>query len=373
MNFMIVKEFKQLIRNSFVPRLIIIFPIMMICVIPWAVNMQIKNVNLAIVDFDKTSLTQRLVMKIAASSYFNITLQTSDKRAAYECVYQNQCDLILELANGFEQDLEARKGAGAGIYANAINSIKGTLGAAYLSSILADFAQDEMKAGLNLAAGNLKTDVAQGFESFSYHLFNPSQDYKNFMIPALMVLVLTLICGFLPAFNIVGEKEKGISEQINVTPVSKFAFIFSKLVPYWLIGLCVLSLCFLLAFIIYGLLPKGSFVLIYLFACAYILVVAGLGLVVSNYSNTMQQAMFVIYFFVLILILLSGLFTSIKSMPLWAQYLTIFNPLRYFIEALREIYLKGSHFIELYTHFLALLAFATFFNLWAIFSYKKRS
>lgn len=130
--------------------------------------------------------------------------------------------------------------------------------------------------------------------------------------------------------------------------------------PYWLIGLVVLSLCFVLAFVIYGLWPKGSFVLIYLFAFVYILVVDGLEIVVSNYSNTMQQAMFVIYFFILILILLSGLFTSIKSMPLWAQYLTIFNPLRYFIEALREIYLKASIFSELYTHFLALLAFAVF-------------
>lgn len=158
-----------------------------------------------------------------------------------------------------------------------------------------------------------------------------------------------MICGFLPAFNIIGEKQKGNLEQLNVTPISKAKVILSKIIPFWILGLVVLSLCFLLAWAVYGLTPKGGYALAYAFAVMYILVVTGMGLVISNYSNTMQQAMFVAYFFILILILLSGLFTSVKSMPFWAQILTYFNPLRYFIESLRYIFLKGGSLSDLFS------------------------
>ena len=212
----------------------------------------------------------------------------------------------------------------------------------------------------------------QSAEILSLYRFNPYLDYKIYMIPALLAMVLTLLCGFLPAFNIVGEKEKGNIEQINVTPISKFAFIVSKLIPYWTIGFIVLSLCFLFAFLLYGLVAKGSYLLIYLFALGNIFVVTGLGLIISNYSHTMQQAMFVIFFFMLILVLMSGLFTSIKSMPDWAYYFTYINPLRYFMESLRLIFLKGSTFSDIWHNFIALLLFAGVLNLWAVMSYKKR-
>ena len=195
------------------------------------------------------------------------------------------------------------------------------------------------------------------------------------MIPALTVMVLTLLCGFLPAFNIIGEKQSGNIEQINVSPLPKSLFILSKIIPYWIMGIVVISVCFLLAFIVYGFASSGGYGSIYVFALAYILVVTGLGLVISNYSQTMQQAMFVSYFFILILILLSGLFTSIKSMPFWAELITYANPLRYFIESLRAIFLKGENLLNsafLWVDLGVLICFAIAFNAWAGMSYKKR-
>lgn len=195
------------------------------------------------------------------------------------------------------------------------------------------------------------------------------------MIPALTVMVLTMLCGFLPAFNIIAEKQSGNIEQINVSPLPKSLFILSKIIPYWIMGVVVISVCFLLAFVIYGFSSHGGYGSIYAFALAYILVVTGLGLVISNYSNTMQQAMFVSYFFILILLLLSGLFTSIKSMPLWAEILTYANPLRYFIESLRAIFLKGENLLNsasLWGDLCVLIGFALVFNAWAVISYKKR-
>ncbi len=162
------------------------------------------------------------------------------------------------------------------------------------------------------------------------------------MIPALMVMMLTILSGFLPALNIVGEKECGTMEQINVTPVGKFQFIISKLIPYWIIGFLVISYTMILAWLIYGLTPAGSVLTIFLFASIYIIVISGFGLIVSNFSATMQQAIFVMFFFMMIFILLSGLFTPISSMPQWAQYITYINPLRYFIEVMRMVNLKVS-------------------------------
>lgn len=389
LGFLIEKEFKQFFRNSFLPRMLIGFPIMAILVIPWVANMEIKNVNLSVLDFDKSTLSNELITKIQAGSYFNIIHNATSFDSAKECIYRGACDIIIEIPNDFEANVVSKQRASIALYANAINSTKGTLGAGYLSNIIAEFsAQKNAKIQDSRGASGATNSGASGaafsysgaslanLEILSLYAYNPHLDYKLYMIPALTVMVLTLLCGFLPAFNIIGEKQSGNIEQINVSPLPKSLFIISKVIPYWIMGIVVVSLCFLLAFLVYGFASRGGYGSIFVFALVYILVVTGLGLVISNYSNTMQQAMFVSYFFILILILLSGLFTSIKSMPLWAEMLTLANPLRYFIESLRAIFLKGDSLLDspfLWKDLCALLCFALIFNLWAIVSYKKQS
>ena len=168
-----------------------------------------------------------------------------------------------------------------------------------------------------------------------------------------------------------GEKEKGTIEQINITPVRKTTFIFAKLIPYWVLGILVLSVCMLLAWLVYGLSPGKGIWTVYLFSVLFIFAISGFGLTVSNYSDTMQQAMFVMFFFILIFMLMSGLLTPISSMPRWAQVLTWLNPPRYFIEMLRGVYLQGCTMTDLGTQLLALLGFDAFFGTWAVLSYRK--
>jgi ABC-2 type transport system permease protein len=138
-------------------------------------------------------------------------------------------------------------------------------------------------------------------------------------------------------------------------------------------GFVVFSIVLMLAWWVYGLVPAGSLLTIYIFAATYILVVSAIGLVVSNYSGTIQQAMFLIYFFLIIFILMSGLFTPIRSMPEWAQTITIVNPLKYFMKVMRMIYLKGSTFGDLNGEYLSLCIFALAMGSWAVLSYRKRS
>jgi len=365
LRFLIEKEFKQIFRNSFVPKLIIAMPVMMMLVLPWAANQEVKGVKMSVIDNDNSTFSERLIHKLDASSYFRIVDFSPTNDKALNSVEIGDADIILEIQSGFERELVKTGFSKVMISANAVNAMKAGLGSSYLVSILMDYTA-ELR---NEYGGVIKGINPLVIEST--YKFNPRLDYKVFMIPALMVMLLTMLAGFLPALNIVGEKETGTIEQINVTPVKRLMFILSKLIPYWIIGFVVLSLCMGLGWLVYGLKPTGSLLTIYLFSSIYVLVVSGLGLIISNYSNTMQQAMFVTFFFVMILLLMSGLFTPVTSMPNWAQKVTIFNPLKYFIQVMRLVYLKGSAFKELLTPFFALCSFAIVFNTWAVISYRK--
>jgi len=367
--FLIEKEFKQIIRNSFIPRMIIGMPIMMMLVFPWVANQEIKNINISIVDSDHSTYSERLTQKVTSSGYFHLTDVSASNNEALKSIESDKADIILEIQPDFEKNLVKEGVANVMISANSVNGTKGGLGSSYLASIISDYATELRSEWIQTSEKNIMPVI----NVVPQNRYNPHLDYKVFMIPALVVMLLTMMGGFLPALNIVGEKEKGTIEQMNVSPVNKLTFILAKLIPYWIIGFIVLSICFILAAIVYGLFPSGSLLTIYLFACIYSLVVSGLGLVISNYSNTMQQAMFVMFFFMLIFILMSGLFTPITSMPDWAQSITIFNPLKYFIQVMRMVYLKGSSLTELSTEIVALTGFAIFFNAWAVLSYKKNT
>ncbi len=360
LKYLIEKEFKQIIRNKFLPRLILFFPAMMMIVLPWAANLDVKDIDVAIVNRDHSQLSARLAEKISASAYFNLSSVSESYNNALKTLDKGDADIILEIPEGFEKSIVKEGNAKVLIAANAVNGTKAGMGSAYLVSIISDYSRE-----LN------NQTVAGGIEIVPQNRYNPSMDYKKFMVPALMVMLLTILCGFLPALNIVSEKEVGTIEQINVTPVGKFTFILAKLIPYWLIGFIVLTIAVIIGRIIYGITPQGSLFTFYLLASVFVFVVSGFGLVISNYSNTMQQAMFVMFFFMLIFILMSGLFTPVESMPRWAQTITIFNPMKYFIEIMRMVYLKGSGLEALTRQIFALLGFALLFNSWAVVSYRK--
>jgi len=364
LKYLIEKEFKQIFRNPFLPKIIFIMPFVMLLVLPWAANQEVKNIHLSVVDNDRSMFSERMVQKILASGYFLLTDFSVSNDEALKSIESGESDIILEIQPEFEKELMKVGTARVMISANAVNIMKGGLGTAYLSSILNDF------SGEILSESGVQSIISPVRLTTNFR-FNPHLDYKAFMVPAIIVILLTILCGFLPALNIVSEKEVGTIEQINVTPVGKFTFILSKLIPYWVIGFIILSMGFVIAAFLYRLFPAGSLLTIYLYASIYILVVSGLGLVISNYSDTMQQAMFVIFFFIMILILMSGLFTPVSSMPKWGQTIAAFNPLKYFMQVMRAVYLKGSGMAELMPQLGALAGFALFFNGWAVLSYRK--
>ncbi|MDR2906615.1 MAG: ABC transporter permease [Bacteroidales bacterium] len=382
LKFLIEKEFKQIFRNPFIPKIIVAMPLMMMLVMPWTANQSVKGLKLSVVDNDHSPFSEQLILKITASDYFQLTDISPTNDKAMQSIESGNADLILEIEPDFEKNLMRENVGHVLISANSVNGMKGGMGTAYLTQILGDYAAELRETYGHISGMGISTSLndrvapAQQIPKFTVtpqFKFNSHLDYKVFMVPALMVMLLTMIVGFLPALNIVGEKEIGTIEQINVTPVSKMMFILAKLIPYWIIGFVVLTLCMGLAVVVYGIFPVGSLLTIYVFALIYIFVLSGFGLIISNYSNTMQQAMFVMFFFIMVFIMMSGLFSPIASMPDWAQTVTIFNPLKYLMQVMRLVYLKGSVFGEMIPQFWALCGFAVVLNAWAVGSYRKSS
>ena len=353
--YLIQKEFIQIRRNAFLPRLIILFPIVIMCVMPWVMSMEVKNIVVDVVDIDHTVESQRLVRQIAASNYFIFNGQKASYQEAMKDVEKGHADIILEIRDGKYL-----------IAANAVNGTKGSMGSAYLSQIVNS--QLSTPNSQRLRVGEQSSGILS-----TLNLYNKHQNYKLYMIPALLAIVMMLMTGFLPTLNIVGEKESGTIEQINVTPVSKWAFILSKLIPYWLIALFVVTICLLLAWLIYDLTPTGPLWLVYVLAMLLALFFSSFGLIISNYSDTMQQAIFVMWFFIVCIMLLSGLFTPTRSMPDWAYLTTYINPMHYFIDAIRTVFVRGGGFREVAHQVLALLAIGLFMATWAVRSYKKNN
>ena len=341
--YLLQKEFLQIRRNSFMPKIIFIFPIMVMCVMPWVMNQEVKNIRVDVVDIDHTTHSQQLVHQIEASNYFIFNGQKKTYQEAMKDIETSMADIILEIRDGKYL-----------IAANAVNGTKGSIGSAYLSQIVSSAATEP-------SASSVLT------------LYNKLQSYKVFMIPALMGILMMMLCGFLPALNIVGEKEKGTIEQINVTPVSKWSFILAKLIPYWIIGLVVLTLCLVLSWLVYGITCQGPLLLVYLLAILLALFFSSFGLIVSNYSDTMQQAMLVMWFFVVCLMLLSGLFTPVRSMPDWAYLTTYINPMHYFADAIRTVFVRGGGLQAIAHQVFALFCIASAMAVWAVQSYKKNS
>lgn len=374
--YLIRKEFKQMRRNILLPIVFLLLPLALTNIIPRVATQEIKGLKICVVDNDHSSLSRRLIQKIDASAYIDLSRMAQSEKEAMQSLDDASSDLFLIIPEGYEKSVYTTsikspyRGELEGLYiaANATNGMKGAMGQNYVQQIIVSYVQEIAEESGTLQPNNLTPLQPQ-----IRFAFNPHLDYKIYMMPAVFALLLTLIVGFLPALNIVGEKEKGTIEQVNVTPISKVEFIVSKLVPYWCVGMLMSILALGASKGIFGILPAGSIPVMVVFLLVFCVLVSSFALIISNYSDSTRQASLTMFFFLVIFILMSGLLTPIRSMPMWAQWLSMLDPMRHIIEALRLIYVKGSTFAELLPQFYTLLGFAVLTSTWAIVSYRKNS
>lgn len=367
LKFLLRKEFLQIFRDKLILRMIFALPVIQLIILPYAATYEIKNITLSIVDHDHSEYSRKLINNFTASGYFQLVDYSRTYADALDKVEKDKADLIIEIPNGFEHDLIRESETNILLAANAISGQTAGLAVAYANSIVKDFNNDVRTQWIQQP----RLNAIPVIDITSSNWFNSQMNYKYFIVPGILALLVTLVGFLMSSLNIVKEKEIGTIEQLNVSPIKKYQFILSKLIPFWVLGLVVLTIGFIISFIIYGIYPAGSFWVGYLFAGIYLIALLGFGLLTSIYADTQQQAMFISYFFMLIFILLGGLFSPIENMPDWAQYLTYINPVRYLIEAMRMLVLKGSSFWDLRYHFLIVTGFAFMFNGLAIWKYKK--
>ncbi len=369
--YMLQKEFRQIFRNKPMVGIIFIAPVIQLIILSSAATFEIKNLKIYFNDFDKSTYSQRLKNSFIQTDHFVRTGESADRLLGEKALEANEADLVCEIPLNFEKDLMANGKAQLFLKINAIDGMKAGVGINYSQNTIQNFAID-ISEDILAARGNENIpEVPKAVEIEYSNWYNEKLDYQTYMVPGLLVLLVTLVGGFLSSMNVVREKEMGTIEQINVTPIKKYQFIIGKLLPFWILGLVVFTIGLIAAKIIFNTPVVGSLWVIYSFTIVYLLAVLGIGLFISTITETQQQAMFISWFFFVIFILMSGLFTAIENMPVWAQRITLFNPLRYFMEVIRMVLLKGSGFNEVRQHFIIISGFAIMINAFAVWRYRK--
>jgi ABC-2 type transport system permease protein len=369
LGFLLQKEFLQIFRNPVILRLILMMPILQLILIPLAADYEIKQISISVVDQDHSTYSRRLAQKMTASGYFKLVEYTNSYQQSLQTVGGGETDIILTIPAHFERNLIKENEAKLHLAADAVNGVRAGLGTAYAGQIINDFNREIREEWLLMPRFNEIPII----EITSSNWYNPHVNYRLFMVPGILAILVTMVGSFLTALNIVAEKEAGTIEQINVSPVMKYEFILGKLIPFWVLGMITITLGMAVSFLVFELVPVGSYLVIYIFSAVYLLGVLGVGLLVSTFADTQQQATLFAFFFMMVFILLGGLYTPIESMPKWAQLITTVNPPAYFIRVIRAVFIKGSSFSDMLPDFWAMVGFAFIFNFLAILNYRKRN
>ncbi len=345
--------------------MILVVPVMQLLVLSYAATFEIKKVRFVAVDYDKSGISHRIIDRFNGSPFFELVGQTVNYSEAEDLLKKDKADQIIVIEKDFSKHITNEKKAAIQLVTNAINGNAASLMNSYAINIITAFNKDI------IVKANPLMNKGLPVETRPVYRYNPELDYKTYMVPGILVLLVTIIGMILTSMNIVKEKEVGTIEQLNVAPVSRFQFIAGKLIPFWIIAMFDLLLGLVVAHFVFNINIVGNVFLLLGVASVYLVVVLSFGLFVSTITETMQQAMFVSYFFLVIFILLSGLFTPVESMPQWAQYLDYLNPLAYFVKINRMIMLKGSSFSDFQNQFYSLVIYAIVMLSFATFRHRK--
>ncbi|MFN8254864.1 MAG: ABC transporter permease [Bacteroidales bacterium] len=365
--FIVQKEFKQIFRNKGMLPIIFAVPFVQLIILVHAATLEMKNIDMYVVDNDLSSTSRGIISKFQGSPFFKMRNVGFSIQEAEKALLTNEADIVLVINSGMEKDLVRENKAKVQLLVNAINGTVAGISNYYAMSIINSYNEDLVGEWFGVGESS---KIKQINIDYSYW-YNPELNYKTFMVPGILVLLVTLIGLFLSGMNLVREKEIGTIEQINVTPIQKYQFIIGKLLPFWIIALFELAFGLTLGKLLFNIPTIGSIFLVFGFASVYLIAVLSIGLFISTITYNQLQSMFFSFFFMLVFILMSGLFTPVESMPDWAQVLDRINPIYYFIRVMRMILLKGSGFINILPEFISIFIYASIILSLAVWRYRK--
>jgi ABC-2 type transport system permease protein len=351
---MLIKEFLQVLRDPKMRGVIFVMPLLQVMVFGYAVTTDVRNVPVAVLDFDQSVASRELLSRFSASGYFRFVSQTRNANDATRLLDKESVGAILRIDQGFEEDLRAGRTAKLQVIADGTDSNTAGIVLGYTGRIAGEFSGKVLLTRFSRLRG--EGPLPGNVELISRAWFNENLESRNFYVPGVIAIIVMLVTLMLTSMAIVREKEIGTIEQLLVSPITPAEFILGKTLPFALIGYADVLLVAALGVFWFEVPIRGSLPLLLVATTFYLMTTLGIGLFISTVSRTQQQAMLSVFFFYFPAVLLSGFMFPIANMPSPVQYLTYANPLRYFLVILRGIFLKGAGTDTLWPPMAALLA-----------------
>ncbi len=363
------KEFIQIRRDRAIRALILVVPIIQIWVLGYVISSEVKHVSTVICDLDRTSTSRALIERLSHTVYLNVRYHEERESLIGEYLDTGRAMIAVVLPKGLEKNLQRLQPSRIqllvdGQDANTANVALGHI-AGILETYLTDRVRSQSAAALMSEEIHLLTPVVQVW-------YNPNLKLSDFMIPGIVVFLLTMITTLVSAMGLVREREIGTLEQLLVAPIKKHELLIGKIIPFALLGLFEMGLAIGFAKLWYQIPIVGNLGLYFLLSIIFLFTTLGLGLLVSTFSHTQQQAMFMAWFILIFILLMSGFLFPIENMPRFAQWLTYLNPMRYFILITRELFIKGAGLRHLYVQGLILCLFGALIFTFSVLRFQKR-
>jgi ABC-type multidrug transport system permease subunit len=364
-------EALHVVRDRATLAQVLVVPVVQLLILSNAATFFIRDTPTYVVDLDRTTASRGLVSRFAASGHFRVDGDSPSLDLADQALLRGEVTMVLTIPHGFETSLVRTGAAAIQLSVNAEKGSAAGIVQAYASSIVSSYAAELTRS---VAVDSAELRGRRGtIEVRTRNWYNATLNYKHYMVPGILVALVTLIGTLLTAQNIAREKELGTLEQLNVTPITRGQFIAAKLLPFWVLGLIDLAIGLVVARVVFGVPMRGSLLLLFGSAMIYLVSALAIGLWISTLVETQQQAMFVTFFVMNIYLLMSGLFTPIDSMAPWVEVVSQANPVRHFVTISRAILVKGAGLREIARPLGILTVFGMITLTLAVRQYSKRT
>lgn len=350
--FLIEKEFRQIFRNRAMLPILFVMPLIQMLVLVYAASFDVRHIPVLIRDNDGSMASRALIGKVEASALLRLKGVVHDDGAGMEALRRGDVRAVIGIPPGFGEAAVEGRIPDVQLLVDAVDGLTASLAVQYVTGVIGA-----------MAPGRIQVS--------GRYRYNTALDGKRHMVPGILVVLVTMVAGFLSAMSIVREREIGTMEQLNVTPIRRWEFIIAKLTPFWIIALAELGFGLLVGWAVFGVVSQGALWILFAAAAVYLLAILGFGLFVSTLADTQQQAMLVAWFMMVVFILMSGLFTPVESMPDWAQRIADLNPVKWYIDLMRRVMLAGAGFGDVWKTFVMLVAFAIGLNAAAVARVRK--
>jgi len=362
---LIRKELIQIRRDPIMLRIVFLMPIIQLLFLGYAVNTDVKLLDTDVYDFDRSQVSREFVRCFEASDYFvpRERLSAPDTQPLWnleERFRTNKTQLAMIIPEDFSERLTQGKNVSIGLEADGSDANAARVGLGYTGQIVRQYSQ-------RITGRELPLEIRHEFR------YNPELESVYYMVPGIVATLLTMVTMLLTAMGIVREREMGTLEQISVTPIAGYVFLLGKITTFAILGFVEMGIALSVGVLWFGIPFAGSPLFLAGMCALYLLTTLGLGTFFSTITSTQQQAMFIAWFFSIFFILTSGFFTPISNMPLWMQRITMINPMRYFMEIVRSIMMKGSGPSDLAPEIVAIAIYGVVIFSLAVARFSKRT